>query len=224
MRHLVLAVTLAVLSVCGCSAMQGLVRTTGELVGLTHEAPVVELPPQPEPAIQAGWGVMAGVVYDFLRKPALDAVEGYRALMAECQQVLVAEHGMPAVLPETVPEIRRSLASVQALQTDRQVALAEDGARRTQAAVKSQTSRWSLHSGALGTYILMGAGASLGALALWALKKAGKATVRYLSLSGAIETAGVLVPGAADAVKAVLRTQPQAVQDDLRKTRVRAGG
>jgi len=224
MRHLVLAVALAVLSVCGCSAMQGLVRTTGELVGLTHEAPVVELPPQPSPALQAGWGVMAGVVFDYLVTPARDAVDGYRLLMADCQQVLVAEHGMPAVLPETVPEIRQALAGVQALQTDRQVALAEDGVQRTQAAVTSQTSRWSLHSGALGTYILMGAGASLGALAWWALKKAGKAALRFTTVSGAIETAGALVPGAADAVKMVLRAQPKAVQDDLRATRVRAGG
>jgi len=193
-------------TLCGCSAMQGVIRTTGEIVGLSHEAPVVELPPQPSPALQEAWREEAAVCWMRLLALADQTQEVRDDLIAKCAGLLVAAHGRPAYIPETVDEIAATVAEGERLQATHRAALDADRVSRTKAAVTSQTSRWSLHSGALGSLVLWKCIAgSTALLAAWALIK--KVLIK-LAASSTVGSVGVLLstmtPNAKDDAKKIL--------------------
>ena len=216
----------------GCATMRELFRGSSEVAGVHKTVQVATLPPQPGPKLQEGKRELATVVRDYLLTPVLDEIAGYRALMAACQGVLVADYGAPAILPKGVAEVQRTLEAVQAGQAAFQVRKDLDAQHRLEDATKLAEASVRMTSGMLGTKVLL-TGVGLGGVGLvgvlgwlWRKAKAGAwlAMQRYTVLSGALETVKVADPAAAEPVLQVLRAQPKAVQDDLSATRVKAGG
>jgi len=222
---------LLLLAVCGCGAMRSGVETAGQILGFKRTAPAGEPKPLPPPAMcEAVREVLAGAVVTSIQvehegaEPHDPDVADQRAGL----QALQAPIGVPVRAPETLPERQASRADLEGEAGKQRKREDKWEAGQAKAAAKAEDAGWSLHSGALGTYVLIGGFGGLTGLLAWAWRhaKAGlkAAAARYGVLSSAIETVKVADPAAAEPVLQVLRAQPKAVQDDLSATRVTAGG
>ena len=211
-RLAVLAVL--VLACSGCTLFKG----AAEAVGLHKTVPRATLPPQPGPKLQEGHREMAAVVRDYLLTPVLDEIAGYRALMAACQGVLVADHGAPARVPEGVPEIARTLDAVQAAQAAHQTRLDLDAQQRMEDAGKPADASVSVTSGMLGTkLILTGIGLSgvglVGVLG-WLWRKGKKLAV---ALAASQTSFGQVVASVGQGLAVLPHDQAKAVKAEMSK-------
>ena len=205
------------LAVCGCGAMRGGVETAGQILGFKRTAPAGEPKPPPPPAMQeAVREVLAGAVAVAVEVEH-EGAEPHDPDVAEQRaglQAMQAPIGVPIKAPETLPERQASRADLEGEAGKQRKREDKWEAGQAKAAAKAEDAGWSLHSGALGTYILMGAGASLAAVAWRALRKAGKAAAAL----AARNTAFGQVVGSVSAGLAVLTPdQEKAVKGEMAK-------
>ena len=205
-----ICIVVVLLAVCGC----GIIPKVDELLGVHREAPAVELPPQPSPALQEARSEAATSVLVGLIDEAEQTESPKLAAMARLQLPIVAALGVATVVAETVEDMTTLANRLCGLEGRHQTALDKDAAERVEAAGKSGTTGWSLTSGMLGTKLLLtGLGLSgvgiMGALA-WVWKR-GKALL-------ATRTAFGQVVGSVSAGLAVLTPdQEKAVKGEMAK-------
>jgi len=212
-RRSITGLTVLLLAVCGC----GIIPPVDELLGVHREAPAVELPPPVSPALQEVHRELLGAANLRVAQVYAEGVEAqdrWLALVGRGLGVLLAEHGAPAHVPATVPEMEATVEEGEKRQADRNRERDKDAAGRRAAAGKSGKTGWSLTSGMLGTKLLLtGLGLSgvgiMGALA-WVWKR-GKALL-------ATRTALGQVVGSVAAGLAVLTPeQEKAVKGEMSK-------